>query len=39
MVMIIIVIKCPKPSALIGRFPVFSFITLGHWGGGNGVIS
>lgn len=28
MVMMIIVIKCPKPSALIGRFPVFSFITL-----------
>lgn len=24
-------------SAPSERFPVFSFITLGHWGGGNGV--
>lgn len=29
-----------KPGALSERFPVFSFITLGHWGGGKwGVIS
>lgn len=26
-----------KPGAPSERFPVFSFITLGHWGGGNGV--
>lgn len=27
----------PEPGALRERFPVFSFITLGHWGGENGV--
>lgn len=32
----IIVINSPKPNALSGRFPVFSFITLGHFGGENG---